>query len=144
MGLRASVCIPSYNRRELLLATLRSLDRQTVGPGRFEVVVANDGSTDGTADLLRGLETSYRLRWVTQQNAGLAAARNAAARIAEQEVLIFVDADQICDSEMVEVHLEIHQREGNVFVQGFYPLAEGCRSRATSLLYERSLVGALA
>jgi GT2 family glycosyltransferase len=141
--LKASICIPSYNRRELLLATLRSLDEQTAAPDSYDVVVADDGSTDGTVDALAGLETRYRLRWLTQQNAGPAAATNAAARLAEHDVLIFLDADQICAPEMVAVHLEIHEREGNVFVQGLYPLAEGYRSRAASLLYERSLLRAL-
>jgi hypothetical protein len=57
---------------------------------------------------------------------------------------MFLDADQICAPGMVAAHLEIHEREGNVFVQGLYPLADGYRSRAASLLYERSLLSALA
>lgn len=142
--LNASICTPSYNRRDLLLTTLRSLDRQTVDPDRFEVVVVDDGSTDGTVETLADLSTRYRLRWVTQQNAGPAAATNAAAELAEHDVLIFLDADQICDPEMVATHLETHEREGNVFVQGLFPLAEGYRSRASSLLYEKSLLDALA
>src|SRR5262249_60391945 len=64
--------------------------------------------------------------------------------MAENEVLIFVDADQICTPELIAVHLEVHEREGDVFVQGLYPMAEGYRSRAASLLYERSLLAALA
>lgn len=141
--LKASICIPSYNRKEFLFATLRSLDRQSAGPARYEVVVADDGSSDGTVEALSDLRTKYRLRWLTQANAGPAAASNAAARLAENEVLIFLDADQLCTEDMVAVHLETHEREGNVFVQGLYPLAEGFRSRAASLLYEQSLLSAL-
>jgi glycosyltransferase involved in cell wall biosynthesis len=144
MALKASVCIPSYNRREQLLATLRSLDRQTAPPEAYEVVVADDGSADGTVEALAQLRPGFRLRWLIQENAGPAAARNAAARLAEHEVLIFLDADQLCTPQMVAVHLETHEHEGNVFVQGLYPLAEGYRSRAASLLYERSLLAALA
>lgn len=142
LRLRASICIPSYNRKELLLATLRSLNRQSVPPDSYEVIVADDGSTDGTVDALATLQTRYRLRWLTQSNAGPAAASNAAAELAENEVLIFLDADQICSPDMVAAHLETHQREGNVFVQGLYPLAEGI-SRAASLLYESELLSAL-
>lgn len=141
--LKASICIPSYNRRELLLATLRSLDNQTADPGSYEVVVVDDGSTDGTAAALDELQTRCELRWFAQENAGPAAATNAAAQRAKNEVLIFLDADQICVPELVAVHLETHEREGSVFVQGLYPLAEGYRSRAASLLYERSLFEAL-
>jgi len=142
--LKASVCIPSYNRCELLLATLRSLDEQTAPPDAYEVVVADDGSTDGTVQALEAYRPRYRLRWHRQANAGPAAATNTAARMAENEVLIFVDADQICTPELIAVHLEVHEREGDVFVQGLYPMAEGYRSRAASLLYERSLLAALA
>jgi GT2 family glycosyltransferase len=144
MSLKASICIPSYNRRELLLATLRSLEEQTAPAESYEVIVADDGSTDGTVEMLAQLRTRYHLRSFTQLNAGPAAASNAAARLAENEVLIFLDADQLCVPEMVAVHLEAHEREGNVFVQGLYPLAEGYRSRAASLLYERSLLSSLA
>jgi glycosyltransferase involved in cell wall biosynthesis len=144
MSLKASICIPSYNRRELLLATLRSLDDQTAPAESYDVIVADDGSSDGTVEALAQLRTRYRLRWFTQPNAGPAAASNAAARVAENEVLIFLDADQVCMPEMVAVHIGTHEREGNVFVQGLYPLADGYRSRAASLLYERSLLSSLA
>src|SRR3984893_17122351 len=141
--LKASICIPSFNRKEFLLATLRSLNQQSASPDAYEVIVADDGSSDGTVEALAGLRTRYRLCWFTQPNAGPAAASNAAAELAENDVLIFLDADQVCSPQMVAVHLETHEREGNVFVQGLYPLAEGYRSRAASLLYERQLLSAL-
>lgn len=141
--MKASICIPSYNRKELLLATLRSLDTQTADPACYEVIVVDDGSTDGSVEALATLETRYRLRWVSQENAGPAAASNAAARLAANEILIFLDADQVCDPDLVAVHLETHRRRGNVFVQGLYPLADGYRSRGASLLYEKCLFDAL-
>jgi GT2 family glycosyltransferase len=144
MNLKASICIPSYNRSDLLLATLRSLEDQTAPAEAYEVIVADDGSTDDTIEVLARLQPRYRLRWFSQSNAGPAAASNAAARLAENEVLLFLDADQICSPDMVSVHLQTHEREGNVFVQGLYPLAEGYRARAASLLYERALLSALA
>jgi GT2 family glycosyltransferase len=144
MKLKASICIPSYNRKQFLLATLRSLNHQSAHPDSYEVIVSDDGSTDGTVEVLAELRTKYRLRWFTQTNAGPAAASNAAAALAENDVLIFLDADQVCSPNMVAVHLETHEREGDVFVQGLYPLAEGFRSRAASLLYERELLSALA
>lgn len=144
MTLKASICIPSYNRREMLLATLGSLERQTLDATRFEVVVTDDGSSDGSAEALSRLEPPYRLTWFAQENAGLAAARNAAAQRAANEVLIFLDADQVCAPETLAVHVEIHEREGNVLVQGLYPCAAGYRSQAASLLYDRWLLGALA
>ncbi|TMF22688.1 MAG: glycosyltransferase, partial [Chloroflexi bacterium] len=46
--LTASVAMPTFNRREILLQTLASLERQSVEPSRYEVLVCVDGSTDGT------------------------------------------------------------------------------------------------
>src|SRR5262249_37671977 len=124
----------------MLLPTLRSLDEQTAPPDAYEVVVADDGSTAGSAQALEAYRPRYRLRWHRQAYAGSAAATNTAARMAENEVLIFLDADQICTPELIAVHLVVHEREGDVFVQGMYPMAEGYRSRAASLLYKRSLL----
>jgi len=142
-GLRASICIPTYNRREILVRTLESLDVQSAPPDKYEVIVADDGSADGTPEMLATLQTPYRLRSASQQNAGPAAASNTAARLAEHEVLIFLDDDQIASPGLVEAHLEAHEKHGPVLVQGLYPLAPGCERRGSSLLYDRHLMAAL-
>ena len=59
-----SVIIPSYNRRELLRRCLDSLAVQTQDAASFEVVVVDDGSTDGTAEMVAELHTPYRLQLV--------------------------------------------------------------------------------
>ena len=137
--LRASVVIPTYNRRSSLLRTLDSFDRQTAPPSCFEVIVGVDGSTDGTVEALESLRPAYKLRWVVQQNRGPAAATNAAARLAEREVLIFLDDDQLAAPGFIAAHLDAHERLGDVLVQGFYPLAPGYDRRGASLLYQRWL-----
>lgn len=142
--LRASVVIPTYNRRAFLLQTLESLERQTASGDAFEVVVGVDGSTDGTVQALERLDPPYLLRWVDQRNGGPAAATNAAARIARHEVLIFLDDDQLAAPGLVEAHLRAQQRLGDVLVQGFYPLAPGYDRRGASLLYQRSFISTFA
>lgn len=140
----ASVIIPTYNRRSLLLQTLATLDRQSLSPERYEVIVGVDGSTDGTVETLSGLRPRYTLRWVWQENQGPAAASNTAARLARYEVLLFLDSDQLASPELVAAHLDVHERFGVVFVQGLYPLAPGCDRRGASLMYQRTLLQALA
>jgi GT2 family glycosyltransferase len=135
---RASVCIPTRNRADLLRLTLESLDRQCVDPDRFQVVVADDGSRDGTIDLLRRLRANYELKWTRLTGRGSGAARNAAARAADHEVLIFLDDDQITSPSLVHAHLETQERDGVVIVQGDYPLAAGWDRDGASLLFERS------
>ena len=71
--LRASVLIPTYNRRSFLMQTLASLDSQSIKHHHFEVVVAVDGSTDDTVEALERFKATYPLRWVYQRNAGSAA-----------------------------------------------------------------------
>jgi glycosyltransferase involved in cell wall biosynthesis len=138
MALRASVCIPTHNRAATLKRTLESLDRQTVAADRFEVIVADDGSTDATAAMLETDESRFELRRIRLDGCGSGAARNAAARAARNDVLIFLDDDQVASPDLVAVHLETQERCGVVIVQGEYPLAVGGHSGGASLIYERS------
>ena len=72
-----SVVIPTRNRKDLLQKTLEALDRQTGLTGPFEVVVADDGSTDGTADYLGSGcgPFSFSLEYLRLPAAGPAAPR---------------------------------------------------------------------
>jgi len=92
-----SVVIPAYNAAEQLPATLRALAAQQEEPGPVEVLVVDDGSTDGTADAARssGLGT---LRVVSLPRCGgPARARNAGIEAARGELVVFTDADCIPD-----------------------------------------------
>ena len=86
-----SVAIPTFNRGELLLRTLESVWQQTFRD--FEVIVVDDGSTDGTCERLRG--QTDRLRLMEQANSGPGAARNAAMRVARGQYVAFLDSDDI-------------------------------------------------
>jgi GT2 family glycosyltransferase len=74
---RLSVVIPTFNRRDRLERVLAALERQTTPASEFEVVVVDDGSTDGTSEWLAQRSTTFELRGVRQANAGPARARNA-------------------------------------------------------------------
>jgi len=84
-----SVIIPTYNHATFLAGALESVFAQTSHPR--EVVVVDDGSTDGTPDVLQAYEG--RIRVLTQSNRGVAAARNAGAALASGDLLAFLDAD---------------------------------------------------
>jgi GT2 family glycosyltransferase len=143
--LRASIVIPTFNRCDVLLQTLTSLVDQSVPPDRYEVIVTVDGATDGTTQALQGLQFRHALRWTClETNQGIAAARNAAARLARHEVLIFLDDDQIASRDLVAVHLDLHQRNDAILVQGYYPLAPGYDRHGGSLIYQRSMLASLA
>ena len=89
-----SAIIPTYNRRTILPRALESVLAQTRQPD--EVIVIDDGSTDGTGDMLG--ETfahrfGERLRYVWQANAGVSAARNHGMRLARGDAFAFLDSD---------------------------------------------------
>ena len=77
---KVSVIIPTYNRKGTLKTTLLSLSGQTFTD--FEVVVADDGSTDGTHQMLKELSLPYPLKHIWQANSGRSAARNMGLEVA--------------------------------------------------------------
>ena len=90
--LRFSVIVPTFDRADTITATLESLRSQTFR--EFEVIVVDDGSTDGTAEVVKGIDVD-RLTYRWQPNAGPSAARNLGADLAVGEYLTFLDtADQ--------------------------------------------------
>jgi glycosyltransferase involved in cell wall biosynthesis len=82
-----SVVVPAYNAEATLGRCLAALSKQTRPPD--EIIVVDDGSTDGTAELAR----RHGVRVIGQANAGAAAARNAGAQAAQGDLLLFTDAD---------------------------------------------------
>ncbi|MBA3867213.1 MAG: glycosyltransferase [Solirubrobacterales bacterium] len=116
---RFSIVIPTYQRRQIVVRMVRALERQELDD--FEVVVAVDGSTDGTAAALRDLSLSFPLKVVEQDNLGAGAARNAGAAAAEGEILLFIDDDMEADPRLLLEHERSH-REGAAVVLGDLPL----------------------
>lgn len=117
---RFSVVIPTFERRELVSGAVSSLVGQEFD-GSFEVIVVVDGSSDGSAAAVRGLEVPFPLTVLEQINGGAATARNAGAAIATGEVLLFLDDDMEADSGLIAEHDRLH-REGASVVSGHMPL----------------------
>ncbi|MGH9380711.1 MAG: glycosyltransferase [Thermoanaerobaculia bacterium] len=117
---RFSVVIPTFERKEVVLTSVRALSRQTFS-GRFEVVVVVDGSTDGSAEVLRGLGVPFPLTVVEQPNRGAATARNHGAGLSAGEILLFLDDDMEAHPELLAEHDRSH-REGADAVLGHLPL----------------------
>ena len=106
---RLSIVLPTFNRRPRLVRVLAALDKQTVPPGTFEVVVVDDGSTDDTAEwLAKTAVNGYALRHLRQDNAGPAKARNRGVSEARGELILFIDDDVEPTPELVAEHLATH------------------------------------
>jgi glycosyltransferase involved in cell wall biosynthesis len=106
-----TVVIASRNRRELLRRCLSALDRQTQDPATFEVVVADDGSTDGTAEMVEELPTQVQLRVLRLDKGGKSPALNAALEASRGGVCLFMDDDVVASPELVAEHLAAHRAE---------------------------------
>ena len=89
---RYSIIIPTYNRAGTVSNTLESCFSQTFED--FEIVVIDDGSKDNTVDVLRSIDDP-RLKVVTQENAGPAAARNTGLDNASGDFIAFLDSDDV-------------------------------------------------
>ncbi|MDI3328044.1 MAG: glycosyltransferase [Alicyclobacillaceae bacterium] len=108
-GMQLSVVIPSFNAREPLLLTLAALDRQEGAEGRFEVIVADDGSTDGTAETLATRTYRFPLRVLTLKHGGKCRARNEGIQAARHPLILSLDADMILPPLAVAGHLAHHE-----------------------------------
>jgi glycosyltransferase involved in cell wall biosynthesis len=87
-----SVIVPTYNRKQLLPRALESVLRQTYQD--FEIIVIDDGSTDGTEELFAARYTDARIRYERlPQNQGVHKARNHGLDIARGEFVAFLDSD---------------------------------------------------
>lgn len=110
----ASVVVPTYNRRDFLRRCLLSLFAQTAPAAAYEVVVVDDGSTDGTAALVEELKKQARCRlaYLYQPNSGRARARNAGIRAASGRLIIFLDSDMVVDEGFIAAHIDCHRSPG--------------------------------
>ncbi len=88
---RVSVVIPVFNNAATVGRAIASVLAQRFDNDQVEVIVVNDGSTDASAEVLRGF--GDRIRVIDQPNRGAAAARNAGVTAAHGEYLAFLDAD---------------------------------------------------
>lgn len=87
---RFSVIVPAFNTAAYVGEAIGSVQRQTVTD--WELVVVDDGSTDGTAEVIESM-AGTRLRLIRQARAGVSAARNRGAAAAQGEFFLFLDAD---------------------------------------------------
>lgn len=104
-----SVLIASHNRRETLRRCLDTLGSQDLDPARFEVIVADDGSEDGTTAMVEGFEARFELRVLALSKRGKSLALNEAVEAAAGPVCLCVDDDVIAWPGLVSSHLEAHR-----------------------------------
>ena len=101
-----SVIIPTYNRAATITGSVQSILRQTYQD--LELIVVDDGSTDGTAGLLENLP----LRYIYQANAGAAKARNTGIEAASGDYISFHDSDDLAYPDKLRRELDFMAKTG--------------------------------
>jgi len=107
-----SVVTATYNRKEILQMMLEHLAKQTLSAEQFEVVLVDDGSTDGTEQLVTGMRDNvpFELRFFTQEHKGPGAAHNYGVRSAKADIVLFLANDILTVPDALESHLKTHQQ----------------------------------
>jgi len=106
---KVSICIPTYNRKAYLKETLESVFAQTYKD--YEVVVVDDGSTNGTDKMIE--ESNYPIKYFWQENQGESAARNKLINLAEGKYITFIDSDDLLFPYAVEDMMNLIERNGS-------------------------------
>ncbi|MBD5657663.1 MAG: glycosyltransferase, partial [Candidatus Eremiobacteraeota bacterium] len=114
-----TVVIPTYDRLETLRHVIPSLLRQDLPAERYEIVVADSLSKDGTREYLADVAArDARVRHLPGAYSGRAMARNAGIAAARGSIVMFTDADIIASPDLLRRHLAHHETRADVAVVG--------------------------
>jgi glycosyltransferase involved in cell wall biosynthesis len=124
--MKASIVIPTYNREKLLEKCITLLFEQTCPKTDYEIVVVDDGSLDGTEQLVKKLQGSspVKLKYLKQKNRGPAAARNLGIKNSKGNIIAFTDDDCLPDKNWLNNIIkpfndeDIAGVEGRVIMEG--------------------------
>ena len=105
---KVSICIPTHNRKHYLRETLESIFAQTYKD--YEIVIVDDGSTDGTDQMIK--QSNYPIRYFWQENRGVAEARNKLLELADGEYITFIDSDDLLFPYAIEELLGLVEHNG--------------------------------
>jgi GT2 family glycosyltransferase len=124
--LSASLIVPTFNRPVALARTLDALRAMRFPASNVEIFVVDSGSEQAGAGAVASMRGA---RYVPYSNAGVAAARNAGARLATSDLLLFVDDDIVVGADNLSRHEAIHEEDGWCLVSGRWEFDAQLRAR---------------
>ena len=120
-----SVVIPTYNRQPILEKCLQALEKQDYSDiiQGYEIVLVDDGSTDGTIDWLKEQPANFpHVRYFVQDHKGPAVARNRGITEAKGDFIVFIDSDLVVTAQFLQAHatalISGAEKFGKVFTYG--------------------------
>ncbi|MCX6340257.1 MAG: glycosyltransferase [Candidatus Aureabacteria bacterium] len=114
-----SVIIPTYNRKDILQKVLDAYKDQSLPQEQFEIIIIDDGSTDGTKEsVAKASQTQPNIRYFHQPHGGPAKARNLGIEQAKGPIILFTGDDCIPDKHLLQEHLRLHKKGEAIAVLG--------------------------
>jgi GT2 family glycosyltransferase len=110
--MKCNVIIPYHKRKNILVNTIHSLDRQSFPKDDFEVVIIGDGTNDFSQEEISSLNLSINIRYINSEsyiNTCAAFKRNRGIEHSTGEILIFLDCDMVVKPSFIEEHFRFHR-----------------------------------
>lgn len=114
--------MPVYNGEKFIDNAIKSVFSQSCD--MWELIIVNDGSTDGTEDLLLKYSDNEKVKIITQQNAGVSVARNNGVKAAKERYIAFLDADDVWHENHLEVMYDLIKKYPDAGLYGTFSNAE--------------------
>lgn len=111
-----SVVVPAYGHADYILDSLDSVFAQTFRD--FEVIVVNDGSPDDTAEILKPLIVSGKIKYFEQENSGVAVARNLGIAHSNSKYIALLDDDDLWPTDKLEWQVKMMELTGAIAIGG--------------------------
>jgi GT2 family glycosyltransferase len=119
-----SIVVPTFRRPQALRDTLAALLALDYERNRYQVIVVDDGADESTAELVNRLQGQpVDIALASQHQRGAASARNRGARLAEGDLLLFVDDDIVVEPDHLRRHRVSRDRHGDALVSGAWEFA---------------------
>lgn len=115
-----SIVTPVYNAAEYLLQTIESVKRQ--GFTDYEWIICDDGSTDGSSEILeKAASENEHIRLITQPNGGVSKARNNCLRHVSGKYLMFLDSDDVFGDDCLQIlYNQMESQQADLCIYGWY------------------------
>lgn len=121
--MKISVIIPTYNRADMLVYALESLKKQSFHD--FEVIIVDDGSTDRSKEIISMYEQSLKMKYLSLVHSGnIARLRNQGILHAEGEYLAFLDSDDWCQENRLELQYRYHLQNNDCGISATWVYVE--------------------
>lgn len=119
MKLEISICISTWCRKELLKEILLKLENQTISQDRYEIIVCDSYSNDGTKEVIEELCKKYQnIKYVNDSKNILATKRNIGINTANSNLIVFMDDDVVPEKNFIEAHIKAHEGKRNIIYCG--------------------------